>query len=341
MKAAVIYEYGDGAPTIAEVTTPKPSKGEVQIKVFASTVQTGDWRIKSLEVPSGMSLPLKLFFGMSKPKNPIFGTEVSGEISAVGEGVTQFKEGDEVVAITGMGLGGHGEFVVLPETAAITAKPTNLSHAEAASLPFGLTTAWDFLMVKAALKPKEKVLIYGASGATGTALIQVAKLQGAEVTAVCSEVNHELVRSLGADHTIDYRKQDALAEPSRYDVICDGVGLLASSARSALKAKGRLILLSAGLAELLKAPLRNLLSDKTIIGGVADDSAAMLKRVIQLVADGKVQPVVDRVYPLAEIADAYSYVAGRHKRGNVVVQIAGAGPDWQAKPGGSRASSHG
>lgn len=326
MKAAVIYEYGDGAPSIAEVPTPTPKKGEVQIKVFASTVQTGDWRIKSLRVPRGMSLPLKLIFGFAKPKNPIFGTEVSGEISAIGEGVSQFKVGDQVVAITGMGLGGHGEFLVLPETAAIAAKPSNLSHAEAASLPFGLTTAWDFLVVKAALKPKEQVLVYGASGATGTALIQVAKLHGAEVTAVCSKANFPLVKSLGADHTIDYQEEYAVAEPSRYDVICDAVGLLDSSARSALKDKGRLILLSASLGELLGAPLRNLLasfsSGKTIIGGVADDSATMLGRVIQLAEQGKVKPVVDRVYPLAEIAEAYAHVAGRHKRGNVVIEVA-------------------
>lgn len=333
MKAALVKAYGDPAAIeVAEVPTPTPKAGEVQIKIYATTVQTGDWRIQSLDVPAGMALPLKLIFGFGKPKSPIFGTELSGEISAVGAGVTRFTVGDQVVAITGMKLGGHAEYIVLPETAAIAPKPANLSHVAAASLPFGFTTAWHFLHEMAKLKEGESLLVNGASGATGTAAVQVGSLLGAQVTAVCRAENFPLVKGLGAKACYDYRSDDLLASDRRFDVICDSVGRLTPAATAALKPGGRLILLSAGLGDMLLAPLRNALTDRKIIGGMADDGPEILSKVLDLAAKEQVVPVIDAVYPLADIAKAFAHVASRHKKGNVVVQVATA-------PGEERAAS--
>lgn len=326
MKAALIHAYGSDTPIeVTDTPTPLAKAGEVQIKVHASTVQTGDWRVKSLQVPGGMAVPMKLIFGFGKPKNPIFGTELSGTIAAVGEGVTRFKVGDEVVATTGMAFGAHAEYCVLPEKGAIVAKPTNLSHQQAASLPFGLMVALDFLVDKAQLQSGESVLVNGASGATGTAAVQIARRAGAKITAVCRQENFELVKSLGAHDCIDYRHDDALLDGRHYDVIYDCVGNLEphkDAALAALNPKGRLILITASLGQLLSAPFHNLFSDKTILGGTSDDSQSMLKRVVALAASGEVVPVVDAVYPLSDINRAYEHVASRHKKGNVILEVA-------------------
>lgn len=326
MKAALIHAYGSDTPIeVTDTPTPMAKAGEVQIKVHASTVQTGDWRIKSQQVPGGMSLPMQLIFGFGKPKNPIFGTELSGVIAAVGEGVTRYKVGDEIIATTGMTFGAHAEYCVLPEEGAIVAKPTNLSHQQAASLPFGLMTALDFLVDKAKVQSGEAVLINGASGATGTAAVQIARRARAKVTAVCRQENFELVKSLGAEHCIDYRHEDALLGDRRYDVIFDCVGTLEprkDTALAALNPKGRLILITASLGQLMSAPFHNLFSDKQILGGVSDDSRTMLERVVALAASGEVVPVVDAVYPLTAINQAYEHVASRHKKGNVILEVA-------------------
>lgn len=326
MKAAIITAYGsDTSIEITEAPTPMPQKGEVQIKVHASTVQTGDWRIRTLQVPEGMAMPMQLIFGFGKPKKPIFGTELSGEISAVGQDVHSFKVGDQVVATTGMTLGAHAEYCVLPESGAIVPKPANLSHGEAASLPFGFLTALDFLADKAQLKAGESILINGASGATGTAAIQVARRAGAKITAVCRKENFPLVSRLGAHATIDYRDEDALTSFRRYDVIFDALGNLEprkQAALAALNPGGRLVLITASLWQLLAAPVYNMLSTKKIIGGVSDDGRAALAQVMDLAAKGEIVPVIDSVHPLAAIEQAYELVASRHKKGNVVVKVA-------------------
>lgn len=322
MKAACVTRYGNvNDITVQEVPRPIPGADELQIKVHASTVQSGDWRIQSQDVPAGMSLPMKLIFGFNKPKNPIFGTEVSGVVAAVGAKVTEFKVGDEVVAITGMRLGGHGEYIVLPKTGSIVPKPARLSHAEAASMPFGFTTAWHFLTAVAALKPGEQVLINGASGAAGVAAVQIAKLQGAKVTAVCSAANFALVQRLGADDVHDYQAGDILATDRKFDVILDCADTLSPSAKESLREGGRLVLLSASLGDQLIAPFRNLVSNRKVLAGVADDCKAILATVMDLAATGKVVPVIDASYPLADTQQAFRHVASRHKKGNVVIQV--------------------
>lgn len=325
MKAALVGAYSDvNQITVQDVPRPSPGDKDVLIKVYASTVQTGDWRIQSQNVPGGMSFILKLVFGFDKPKRPIFGTEVSGEIAAVGAKVSEFKVGDAVVANTGMNLGGHAEYLVLPESGSIVTKPSNLSFPEAASMPFGFTTAWYFLTHAAKLQAGESVLVMGASGATGAAAVQVAALKGAKVTAVCSAENFPLVRKLGATTTYDYRSEDVLASDRRFDVICDSADVLTPKAKASLTGKGRLLLLSASLGDQLALPFTNMLSSAKVIAGVADDCKEVLAEVMAHVATGELVPVIDSVYPLSETAKAFSHVASRHKKGSVVIQVAHA-----------------
>lgn len=334
MKAALVGAYKDfNEITVQDVPRPSAGDKDVLIKVYATTVQTGDWRIQSQSVPDGMSFILKLIFGFGKPKQPIFGTEIAGEIAAVGAKVSEFKVGDAVVANTGMSLGGHAEYIVLPESGSIVPKPNNLTFPEAASMPFGFTTAWHFLTRAAKLQEGESVLVMGASGATGAAAVQVAALKGAKVTAVCSAENFPMVRKLGATTTYDYRSEDVLASDRRFDVICDSADVLSPKAKASLTDKGRLLLLSASLSDQLALPFTNMLSSAKVIAGVADDCKEVLQEVMDLAATGQLVPVIDSVYPLADTAKAFSHVAGRHKKGSVVIQVAHA-------PGTDLASSH-
>src|SRR5688572_13894199 len=208
MKAIVYSRYG--SPDVLEVKElPKPVPGdkEVLIKVLATTVTAGDWRVRSLDVPTGFGLLARLALGISKPRQPILGTELSGEIEAVGKDVTRFKAGDQVFAFSDLRMGCHVEWKCMPEDGAVVAKPANLSHEEAATLCFGGTTALAYLR-KAKIRRGDRVLVNGASGGVGTAAVQLAKHFGAHVTGVCSGGNFELVRSLGADALIDYTRQD-------------------------------------------------------------------------------------------------------------------------------------
>jgi NADPH:quinone reductase-like Zn-dependent oxidoreductase len=322
VKAAVYERYGPPEVVqLKEVDKPVPKDDEVLIKIHATTVTTGDWRARSLEMPPGFGLMGRLFLGLSRPRQPILGTELAGEIESVGKDVKNFKAGDRVFAFPGASLGCHAEYRCLRETRPIALMPANLSYEEAASLSFGGTTALDFLR-RAKLSSGERVLVNGASGGVGTALVQLAKHFGAHVTGVCSTRNVELVRSLGASRVIDYTIQDFSEENETYDVIVDTAGTAPfSRSRRVLSENGRLLLVLGGFGDLLVAPWVSLTSKRRVIAGPAAERAEDLRLLAKLAETGEFRAVIDRRYPFEEIVEAHRYVDTGRKRGSVVLTL--------------------
>jgi len=318
MKAIAWTKYG--APEVLklkEFKKPSPKDDEVLIKIHASSVTAGDCRLRAFKVPMGFWLPTRLVFGLTKPRNPIPGMDISGEIESVGKDVKLFKKGDKVYGTTGMKLGANAEYTCLSENSALVKKPNNITHEQAAAVLFGGLTAIHFLRDKANIQRDQKVLVNGASGAVGTASIQLAKYFGAEVTGVCSTSNIELVESLGAKKVIDYTKNDFTKNNETYDVILDAVGNLSlQQCKKSLTKQGKLILINTGL-------LTNLLSTikKNVICGVAGESKESLDFLRARVEAGDIEAVIDRIYPLEQTAEAHRYVDIGHKKGNVVISM--------------------
>jgi NADPH:quinone reductase-like Zn-dependent oxidoreductase len=325
VKAAVYERYGPPEVVeLKEVEKPSPKNDEVSIKVHATTVTSGDWRVRSLELPPGFGFMGRLAFGISKPRQPILGTELAGEIESVGRNVKTFHAGEQVIAFTGARMGCHAEYVCVREDRAIVPKPAKLGYEEAAALSFGGTTALHFFR-RAKLSRGERVLVNGASGGVGTAAIQLAKHFGADVTGVCSASNLELVRSLGASHVIDYTSEDFTTNGETYDVIVDTAGTAPfSRCGSSLKAGGRLLQVLGGLGDLLAAPWVSLTSNKKVIAGPAPERVEDLRYLVKLAETGELKPVIDRVYPFSQIVEAHRRVDSGRKRGNVVVTLDGA-----------------
>jgi NADPH:quinone reductase-like Zn-dependent oxidoreductase len=296
MKAVVYERYG--SPDVLElrdVPKPSPKKNEVLVKVHATTVTAGDWRMRKAD-----PFLARLFNGLFKPSRiKILGFEVAGVVEELGDDVTAFKKGDAVFASCGFKFGGYAVYKCLKVNDVIAIKPANVSFEEAAAVPIGGLTALRFLK-SSKVKPGDKVLIYGASGSVGTFAIQIAGTFGAEVTAVCSTANMELVRSLGANVVIDYTKDDFTRLPTRFDVILDAVGKTSKSAcRSILKPDGRYVSVSG-------SPKTN-----------RDDMAELTK----LMASGKLKTVIDRRYTLEQIREAHAYVESFRKKGNVIINV--------------------
>lgn len=326
MKAYSHSQYG--APSVlhcVDLPKPTPKDDEVLIRVYATTVSSGDWRARSLTVPAGMGWIARLVFGVRRPRKPVLGTDLSGVIEAVGAAVSKFKPGDAVIAFPGAKFGAHAEFRTMPENGAITMKPDNLNFAEAAALPFGGTTAYDFLINKAQLRPGGNILVNGATGATGSAIVQLAKHFGARVTAVCSTPNIALAKSLGADAVIDYTQHDFTELDRKFDMIVDTVGN-APWARSkpALGRNGRLVIVSGGLIDMIFGPIRAWASGKRVIGGVASEDPGVLETVVGLAKAGHWRPIIDRCYGFDAMIDAHRHVDSGRKKGNVVVEVADA-----------------
>jgi NADPH:quinone reductase-like Zn-dependent oxidoreductase len=322
MKAAVYERYGPpDVLELKEVPKPSPKDNEVLTKIQATTVTSGDWRARSLDMPVGFGLIGRLVFGVSRPRQPILGTELAGDIESVGKDVTKFKVGDQVFAFSGAGMGCHAEYKCMPEDGAVAVKPPNLTYDEAAAISFGGTTALDFFR-RAKIQSGEKVLINGASGAVGTAAVQLAKHFGADVTGVCSAANVELVRSLGADHVIDYTKEDFTANGDTYDIIVDTVGTAPfSRSKGSLKERGRLLVVLGGLPDMLRMPWVSMTSSKKVIAGPAAARADDLRFLAELAEAGEFKPVIDRRYPFEQIAEAHRYVDTGRKKGNVIITL--------------------
>lgn len=317
MKAIVTTKYG--APEVLqmkEVEKPVPGEKAILIKIHATSVSSGDARMRRAD-----PFVIRLIFGFSKPKKSIQGVVIAGEIEAVGSGVTRFKPGDRVFGSSGMAFGAHAEYVAVPEDAVLALKPENISYEEAAAIPFGATAAMHFLRL-ANIQPGQKVLVYGASGALGTMGIQLAKYFGAEVTAVCSAANFELVKSLGADKVIDYTKEDFTKNAGYYDVVFDTLGKspLRKTLRS-LKKGGKVLLANAGMGTMISGAFRSTFSIKRIISGVIKETSEDMNFFRQQIESGKLKAVIDRIYTLKQVIEAHTYVDKGHKKGNVILAI--------------------
>ena len=318
MRAVVYEKYGTPEVlSLAQVAKPEPKDSEVRIRIHATTVTSGDVRLRKAD-----PFAVRLFFGLFNPRSPILGHEVAGVVEAVGSKVTRFHVGDRVFGSTGMRSGTYAEFICLPEDGAIAHTPENVPHGEAATLTVGVLTAQHFLNA-AKLQRGEHVLIHGASGSIGSAAVQLAKSMGATVTAVCSTANVELVRTLGADHVIDYKLEDFTKSGKTYDVIFSTVGRTTYAASKHLLSKNGRYITSEGAASDYWHMLRSkLFGGHKVIGGVASDAAEGIKEVRSLVEAGKLRAVIDRHYPLQAIVEAHRYVEQGHKKGNVVIDVA-------------------
>ena len=320
MKAITYHRYGTPEVLqIEQLDKPTPNDDEVLIKTHATTVTSGDWRARSLEVPRGLGLVARLIFGVFKPRQPILGSELAGVVEAVSRNVTQFKVGDRVFVFTGARLGCYVEYKCMPANDNVVLIPDTFSFAEAAALSFGGTTVLDFFR-KGKLKKGERVLINGASGCVGTTAIQLAKHMGAHVTGVSSGKNAELVESLGADEVIDYTKRDFSELGQKYDVVIDTVGTAPYfKSKKVLNPDGRLLLVMGGLSDMLRAPIVALTSKRRIVAGAAAERLDDMQQLAQLADAGKLKPVIDRQFAPEQIVEAHHYVDSGRKTGNVII----------------------
>lgn len=326
MKTIVCTQYGPPEVLqLQEREKPVPKDNEVLIKIHATSVTTGDCNVRGLVfIPPGLRLLARLMLGFRGPRNNIPGIDLAGEVEAVGKDVTLFKEGDQVYGADGNG-GACAEYKCMPEDGALAIKPANISYKEAASVPFGALTAWYFLREKGNIRSGHKVLINGASGSVGSAAVQIASYFGTEVTGVCSGANLELVKSLGADTVIDYTQEDFATHSERYDMILDTVvGKTSfSRCRESLKPTGLYLAVAGGLRELVQMLQTAIIGEPKVIfgGGMECEQKAYLVYLRKLIEAGEIRAVIDRSYPLEQIAEAHRYVDKGHKKGNVVIAV--------------------
>jgi NADPH:quinone reductase-like Zn-dependent oxidoreductase len=309
MKAVVCTKYGP--PEVLQlkvVEKPTPKEDEVCIKILATAVTASDIYIRGSKVPIHVWIPMRLMMGLTKPRKSTQGLVLAGEIESAGKNVTRFKTGDQVYGLTGFGLGAYAEYKCMQETdstyGCLALKPDNISCEEATMAAYGGLLAFQS-MEKGNIQPGQKVLIYGASGTTGTIAVQLAKFLGAEVAAVCSTTSLELVKSLGADRVIDYTREDSLNPDEKFNLILDAVGKNKTSkfkkaCKKALIPGGKYVSIDDG----------NLLLDSKRL--------ALIKKLVEA---GHIKPVIDRIYPLEQIAEAHTYVGKGHKKGGVAITV--------------------
>ena len=326
MRAALHTAYGPASLLqVTDVEKPLPAAHQVLIKIRATTVSTGDCNVRNFTfVPRSMAPVARLMFGIRKPWRPrILGTQLAGEVEAVGKLVTRFKIGNRIVASTGMAAGGHAQYACLPEDGTLAIKPERLSWEEAVAIPFGADAALYYLRDLAKIQPGQALLVVGASGSIGTAAVQLGKHFGARVTGVCSGRNAGLVKSLGADDVIDYTREDFTRSGKTYDLILDTVAATTfSRCRQSLTPEGIFLPCIMSLTDMLfRMPWTSMRRGRKLKGGVAIENRDRMNVIMELAQAGTLEPIVDRSYPLEQIAEAFTYVEQGHKRGNVVITV--------------------
>jgi len=330
MKAIVYEKYGPpDVLQLKEVEKPVPKDNEVLIRVYATTVPAEALLLRSLPLSPPLWFFMRIEIGLRKPRKTILGSELAGEIESVGKDVKLFKEGDQVFGSDLSGLGAYAEYKCMPEDGVLAIKPANITYEEAAPV-CGALAAWNLLKNKVNIQNGQKVLINGVSGSRGTAAVQIAKHFGAEVTGVCSTTNLELVKSLGADKVIDYTKEDFTQSGETYDVIFDTYDTVIknsfSHCKGSLSQRGVYLSAVPTLAILLQMLWTSKIGSKKVIFSAtglrpAPERLIFLKELIELTKAGKIKTVIDRCYPLEQIAEAHRYVEKGYKKGNVVITL--------------------
>jgi NADPH:quinone reductase-like Zn-dependent oxidoreductase len=328
MKAVVWTAYGPpDVLELRELEKPSPKDHEILIRIYATTVTAGDCELRSLKFPIYLSLPMRLWRGFLRPReNSILGTELAGEIEAVGKDVRHFKRGDQVFGSAGLGFGANAEYICLPEEpgepeGGVAIKPANMTHEEAATVPFGGRDALHFLRL-GNIQSGQRILINGAGGSIGTFAVQLAKYFGAEVTAVDSAAKLDMLLSIGADHIVDYTQEDFTKSGEVYDVIFDVVGTISfSPGDRSLKPNGTYITANPRLSQMVRGVWTSMRSNKKVVMETTSGTVADLVFLRELIEAGELKTVIDRTYPLEEIAEAHRYVETGHKKGNVVITV--------------------
>ncbi len=322
MLAAVYRRFGGpDVVRVENVAKPTPRPNEVLVRVHASTVSAADHRTRARDIPRGLGVLAGIAIGFVRPRRRVLGMDVSGVVESVGSRVTTFAPGDEVIAMLGASFGGHAEYVCVAQDAAIAPKPSRLSFDEAASIVFGGITALEFLN-RASIAPENRVLINGASGAVGTAAVQLAKRLGAHVTGVTSGANRDLVLGLGADEVIDYTVTDFTSTGARYDVIVDCVGNAGfDRVAASINPGGSLLLVAADLGTILSAGRQSKASGIHVSAAEVAYTGTAMSSLSRLAESGLLRPVIDRAYALESVVNAHRFVDSGHKRGAVVLQV--------------------
>ena len=322
MKAAICTRYGPPEVLqLREVEKPSPKDGEVLIKIHATTVTAGDGEVRSFKMPVLFWLPIRLYMGLLKPRINILGQELAGVIKATGKDVTRFKIGEKIFAQTDMNLGAHAEYICLSQNQSIAKMPPNISFEDAASLPVGGLNALHFLK-KANIQSGQHLLIKGAGGSIGIIAVQLAKHWGAEVTAVDSTKKLDTLISIGADHVIDYTKEDFTQNGKSYDIIFDVAGKVSySKSIKSLNPGGYFLIANPRLHLMIQGMLTSKLTNKFVYTGVAKESPEDLNFISGLVKDSKIKTIIDKRYPLEEIVEAHRYVDSGHKIGSVIINL--------------------
>jgi NADPH:quinone reductase-like Zn-dependent oxidoreductase len=314
-----------GTPDVlqwAERPMPRPGSHELLVRVVATTVNSGDWRVRALHLPPGFGPLGRLALGLRRPRQPVLGTEFAGVVEDTGVLACRFRPGDRVFGFTGSRMGCHAEYLCMDEHGPVAATPPQLGCEQAAAMCFGGSTMLHYYR-RASLSAGEHVLVIGASGTVGSAAVQLARSQGARVTAVCNTARAPLMHRLGAQHTIDPARHDFTAQGERYDVVVDCVGTFSpEETLGVLTPGGRLLLLAAGLPDLLRAPLLGRTRGLRVMAGPAQESAADVATLAALAARGAFIPVIDSVYPWADFRLAHARVESRRKVGTVVLRVA-------------------
>lgn len=330
MKAIVYIQYGPpDVLQLKEVEKPAPKNDEILIRIYATSVNIGDiWARNFKEIsPRKFTMPLplwfpsRMYFGFTKPRISILGSEFAGKVESIGKDVKRFGKGDQVFGYRGQSMGANAEYLCMPEDGLVVLKPSNMSYEEAAAVPYGALTALNLLR-KVNIQPGQKVLINGASGGIGSAAVQLAKYFGAEVTGVCGTPRLDLVKALGADKVIDYTKEDFTQSGQTYDLIFDILGKSSfSRCKSSLKQNGIYLLASFKMAQLFQMLWTSLIGDKKVICALSSGSPEDLVFIKELVEKGKIKSVIDRRYPLEETAEAHRYIEQGQKEGHVVINV--------------------